>query len=1519
MNKLLGNSTNSTNTDTEGGVGAGAGAGGNAASRSSSRNRSVRREGGQEELGDNGIRDEVLDPERQGSRDRRDIGGVDEAGGIDRHRHEHENGRGNAERDLGRDVEFDSDRSRETLQDDFPNPGLGFPNKRLGIGLAPPSVALQRAGSLGSRVHLANPSFGFRIGVGVQRGAPQFGMNPMTRMEENGEKGASFSGSNSTTATTAQKNFGGSDIGERSFPLDTGLLAKRTGIAQGSYTSEDLHDHDFFQSTPNSSATAISPRWNYHHHDHDHDHDHNYEQPREPTPRLPNPAAANLVSRQRPILGRSHTISAGDGEERRSVIGRRMMERLGARVAQSIPQDQQDGEEGIGGGGASIGTGLAGLKQLALRRQEEKMGLGDDFGQDLNASSSASALTSPLPSGLANLQALAQKRRQAQADAQTQAEAQFDHERELSLRSAPNQMPLAQPLHPDHPRPASEEAEFLAASPPRPSHDRPFPTSSSFGSGLEDSTLDPDHPLTRADSRATANSGLSEGEAWEYEAHLRRSISARRAKMLQDANFNTMASTPASDSMKPMPSPDISSMERATRSLEDQIRKIQTTPTKSSGGGVARKAGGSIEKMLPVTPNRYDDADEDHPRITERLSDVEEDNDDLLPPLAPFANSHHYNPRNDPQGHSVSFSESSSASTASQGTQGSGIPLLMSMSPEIPGLRLKKATMPAMRGDSMSSFPAGVSEHTNSLLGTPGKESLIHLSHLRESQTSEDDSRVQPSAPGGHEYFTKAQQGDMGEDTHRQRSTSPAPAPVPNAPGGRVSSGMSWLDVSDDLPVDPQFEKKKSTSGTNLVNKMKESMKRTRSGSRNEHSPGASSSIPVSGRSTPITDMDASLLSNVPSISLAPGQSSPMPSADPSDPRMRSTKLWPAPSAHAQALPMMHQASDSIIPSLQAAIANDPPASATYIDLAAARSPTNPDSVGKRTWLAEAFFAPTGNHFLHKRKQSADVIAFDRTKRDEASPIPVAPKSREVLTRLDEVLALEGENRPDVLDDPPRRLIVTLPVLQVVNHNTVKSRHILLFSDIMVIAKPLASDTNSAPLDGFFSVKSIVHLRDLSLTSPSEEATSEGSSRHPVVLHFIDLFKSDPEQAIDYLMSRSHLQHDDDILAGLLFKSPELDKTQIGLYLSKHHSLLKVFIAKFHFVGVRLDEALRIFLLAIRLPTERIACEDMLRALAHGWREANRPSFDADITGDLVFAIMQLNDSVHPEVSFGFAFPNPTITADDFAAAFRSKDSAYLVPKEMLEAIYQSIRKERLVQSLTEGELREVILTPSRLPTRLTVDTWSKKIYISIPKPDAGLRIKLQGEGLVCEPSLLDFSNSAEESFRVMGTGLGPRSLLFSRMGTNAAYYANLANTKTFLIEPSFMNNTFNVGFNNHLGLRRKYCFSFEDDATMRDCFEAIMERKTRIKSPLDGTQKAAETVSLQVLQSTLIASEEELALFAKRTSSSTSPRADHDHNEGKDDSRPKAQTGKDIVLTCRQNSLLPIVLGLIHRVGGGQ
>lgn len=309
-----------------------------------------------------------------------------------------------------------------------------------------------------------------------------------------------------------------------------------------------------------------------------------------------------------------------------------------------------------------------------------------------------------------------------------------------------------------------------------------------------------------------------------------------------------------------------------------------------------------------------------------------------------------------------------------------------------------------------------------------------------------------------------------------------------------------------------------------------------------------------------------------------------------------------------------------------------------------------------------------------------------------------------------------------------------------------------------------------ATLDQKFIVKSVVPLEQLQISGVEEGSTAE-PPRHPVVKAFISHFAIDPLQACRFLTERTTTKLDAPALASLLLKTPELDPTQLGNLLGANEKLLVAYVDRLHLVGVRIDDALRLFLLPIRLPQDPIACDNLLRIFAHRYFHVNRDivSFDRELAYELVMTIFQLNDALYG--TFGFALPNHAITQDVFTSAFHSKDPRSLVDDDLLRAVHDSIRADGLVQALPRpeaGQARDIIITPNRPQTMLTYGIWSDPIYISIARADPSFRIHLLGDGLEFDPPTLDFSNGSEESFRIRGTSLGTKIALLQRTGRNA-------------------------------------------------------------------------------------------------------------------------------------------------------
>lgn len=150
------------------------------------------------------------------------------------------------------------------------------------------------------------------------------------------------------------------------------------------------------------------------------------------------------------------------------------------------------------------------------------------------------------------------------------------------------------------------------------------------------------------------------------------------------------------------------------------------------------------------------------------------------------------------------------------------------------------------------------------------------------------------------------------------------------------------------------------------------------------------------------------------------------------------------------------------------------------------------------------------------------------------------------------------------------------------------------------------------------------------------------------------------------------------------------------------------------------------------------------------------------------------------------------------------------------------------------------------------------------------------------------------------------------------------------------MKHTFHLSFANHLGIPRRYCFSLPD-AEMRTKWAVLLPRQISINRqkktvPISTLQQkirnAAEAVSLVVLRDALIPPPEVVngRVKMERTGSFSiaysgkeggiSPiigNTEQKSGDKKTHGMMQDTTGKEVVLVCRQNSLLPGMLELLQ------
>ncbi|CAG0893774.1 unnamed protein product [Cyprideis torosa] len=143
--------------------------------------------------------------------------------------------------------------------------------------------------------------------------------------------------------------------------------------------------------------------------------------------------------------------------------------------------------------------------------------------------------------------------------------------------------------------------------------------------------------------------------------------------------------------------------------------------------------------------------------------------------------------------------------------------------------------------------------------------------------------------------------------------------------------------------------------------------------------------------------------------------------------------------------------------------------------------------------------------------------------------------------------------------------------------------------------------------------------------------------------------------------------------------NPRLDKKMIGEYLSKRENavILEAFASSFEFSGVRIDEALRLYLETFRLPGEAPLISLLMESFADHWHKANSEPFaNADAAFTLSYAIIMLNVDQH---NHNVKKQNIPMTLEDFTRNLKGVNGGQDFEPQLLEQIYKSIKADEIV------------------------------------------------------------------------------------------------------------------------------------------------------------------------------------------------------------------------------------------------
>ena len=177
-----------------------------------------------------------------------------------------------------------------------------------------------------------------------------------------------------------------------------------------------------------------------------------------------------------------------------------------------------------------------------------------------------------------------------------------------------------------------------------------------------------------------------------------------------------------------------------------------------------------------------------------------------------------------------------------------------------------------------------------------------------------------------------------------------------------------------------------------------------------------------------------------------------------------------------------------------------------------------------------------------------------------------------------------------------------------------------------------------------------------------------------------ELFNTKPSKGLSYLQEQGLIQDEPSQVANFMRTNPHLDKKQIGEYISKRDNLhiLKAFVECFDFNGMRLDEALRIFLEAFRLPGEGPLISVIVQHFSEHWHNSNlqAPIVDPDAAYVLAYAIIMLNTDQHNKNA---TKTNDPMTAEQFKRNVRGTNGNGDHDQDMLDEIYHAIRNDEIV------------------------------------------------------------------------------------------------------------------------------------------------------------------------------------------------------------------------------------------------
>uniref|UniRef100_A0A4W3GTA1 Golgi-specific brefeldin A-resistance guanine nucleotide exchange factor 1 n=1 Tax=Callorhinchus milii TaxID=7868 RepID=A0A4W3GTA1_CALMI len=198
---------------------------------------------------------------------------------------------------------------------------------------------------------------------------------------------------------------------------------------------------------------------------------------------------------------------------------------------------------------------------------------------------------------------------------------------------------------------------------------------------------------------------------------------------------------------------------------------------------------------------------------------------------------------------------------------------------------------------------------------------------------------------------------------------------------------------------------------------------------------------------------------------------------------------------------------------------------------------------------------------------------------------------------------------------------------------------------------------------------------------PSAEELSEIKSKKKLLIAGTEQFNQKPKKGIQFLQEKGLLASpmDNNEVAQWLRENPRLDKKMIGEFVSdrKNIELLDSFVGTFTFQGLRVDEALRSYLEAFRLPGEAPVIHRLLEVFTDHWHKINgSPFVNNDACFALAYAVIMLNTDQH---NHNVRKQNVPMTLEEFKKNLKGVNGSKEFDQDMLEDLYNAIKNDEIV------------------------------------------------------------------------------------------------------------------------------------------------------------------------------------------------------------------------------------------------